>query len=582
MFIAASLLWLIACLWFPLTDTDIWWHLASAKLMVSAKAFLRADPFCQSSLGAPWADLHWGFQLLAYALWKLGGARALVMGKCFALAGALGCSLKPHLDRRTVPWLLPLAAFGLYHIRFFIDVRPLALTLLGLGIQYATVTAHLRGQLSRPWRILLPVQVAMVNIQGLYPLGPLLVSCLAAGEYAGRRWPALFSTVGMGMGTDFGTGKVPDLRSAQPSDRNRLGDSLRGSAPSLRPLYVTCAVLWSAGLLSPYGWRGFALPLSLLGRIAPMASNIFSSEIAENLPLSDLLRRDPGAALPFLFLGLAAALTFAFARPRLSLGHALLFLAFAALGGMAQRNLPLSLLAALMAAGHNLQVTLGRRYRDHGRNPALWAGWLSLSLIAFLYGPKLRAAWEYELPGSLETPFRFPSPAVDYLERHPVPGNIFNELRYGGYLEFRLFPGARAFVDGRMILRSADFYRDFLRAADHPGRFPEYRARYGFTHALLPISEDQRFLPLAAWLIREGGWSLLYCDGAAALLADTAFAGSAAGMPLDSLPPEHPLRRELGNRFDANPRLRALAIGNAVAFLQAAGRDRAAADLLRP
>jgi hypothetical protein len=161
------------------------------------------------------------------------------------------------------------------------------------------------------------------------------------------------------------------------------------------------------------------------------------------------------------------------------------------------------------------------------------------------------------------------------LEAHPLPGPIFNELRFGGYLEYRLFPQP-AFVDGRMILRSADFYRDFLAAADDPERFPEYRARYGFTHALLPIAEDARFLPLAAFLLRSG-WDLIYCDGASALLADPSL--KAGGMALDSLPPGHPIAVALRTRFAANPRLLGLASGYAEAFLRAAGKDRAASDL---
>lgn len=588
---AAGLAWLIACLWFPLTDTDIWWHLASAKLMWTDMTFLRRDPFCQSSLGAPWADLHWGFQILAYAAWKTGGAGALVAGKCMALAGALGFALRPHLDRRTLPWLVPLAAFGLYHVRFFIDVRPLAFTLLCLGIQYWAVAAHFRGGLRWPWAILIPAQVVLVNLQGLYPLGALLVSFLLAGEYAGRRRPSLFATW-------FAPAIADPIAKAEPMSK-------AGTIPSLRPLAFTCAALWGCGLISPYGWHGFTLPLSLLGRITPVASNIFSSEIAENLPLSDLLRRDPGAALPFLVFGLAVVLSFLGKSARISLGHALLFLGFAALGWMAQRNLPLSVLAGLMAAGHNLQVSLGEadRARSPGAAGAKGAdeslgglssrlgrtgragqfGWAALLAIVALYGPRIRSAWAYELPGSLQTPFRFPAPAVDFLERNPLRGPIFNELRYGGYLEFRLYPPKTAFVDGRMILRSAEFYREFLEAVDHPDRFPAYRARYGFTHALLPISEDPRFVPLAAYLLESLGWKLLYCDGASALLADdTILDGSAAAMELDSLPAGHPLPVSVHNRFAANPRLESMAIRNAARFLRSAGRGRAAADLAGP
>jgi hypothetical protein len=553
---AAALVWILACLWFPLTDTDIWWHLASAKLMWARKAFLRQDPFCLASLGAPWADLHWGFQCVAYAAWKAGGAKALVAGKCLAVAGALGFSLKPHLDRRTLPWLVPLAAFGVYHTRFFIDVRPLALTLLGLGIQYSAAQAFLRGGLRRPWLVMVPVQIAMVNIQGLYPLGAWLVTCLTLGEFLKRG---------------------------------------KSAAAGLRPLAWTCAALWSAGLISPYGLSGFKLPLSLLGRIAPVSSNIFSSQIAENLPFPDLLRHHPGQALPFLFLGLVVLYSFDRARAHTSPGHLLLFISFAGLGWMAQRNLPLAFLAGLMAAGRNLQVSMralpgeaGAVPEGKGRLPSRrsplpelagyldrlrpFAGWAGLAAVVLLYGNRVRAAWEYELPGNMETPFRFPAPAVAYLEAHPLPGMIFNELRYGGYLEFRLYPEKLSFVDGRMILRSADFYRDFLAVVDHPEGFAAYAARFGFTHCLLPISEDQRFLPLAAHLVRENGWRLLHCDGASVLLADPETFAAVQ-------PPVLPIKAAIHERFGANSRLESMAVQNAAGFLRAAGRDGAADTL---
>jgi hypothetical protein len=564
---AVALAWLWACLWYPLTDTDIWWHLAAAKLMWARGAFLRADPFCLSSLGAPWTDLHWGFQLLAYGAWKLGGARALVAGKCLATAGAFAFALRPHLHRRTWPWLIPLAAFGIYQVRFYIDVRPLALTLLGLGIQYAAVMAYLRGRSRRPWLAIVPVQIALANVQGLYPLGAVLVACLAAGEYAARILAARF----------------PGRGWAAPADQ----------AP-LRPLAWTCLAMGAAGFATPYGWAGFLLPFSLFGRIAPQAANIFSREIAENLPFAGLLARDPGAALPLLAFMLAVAYTFLRARSRPSPGHALLFLAFAGLGWMAQRNLPLAVLAGLMAAGRNLEVSLGAGGTGSGgRRAASPAGWAALAAVVLVYAPKLRAAWDYELPGAMETPFRFPGPAVGFLEAHPLPGNLFNELRYGGYIAFRLHPKL-AFVDGRMILRSGDFYRDFLEVADRPGNFGAYRAKHGLTHALLPIAEDQRFLPLAAHLLRSG-WALLYCDGAAVLLADPGILsggtgalrapadaiGSVRPFNLDSLPADHPLTAALRARFSANPRLQSLAAANAVLFLRAAGKARAAGDLAR-
>jgi hypothetical protein len=429
-----------------------------------------------------------------------------------------------------------------------------------LGIKYATVMAYLRGRSRRPYLILFPVQIMLANVQGLYPLGLILVGCLLAGEFLARRSGRL----------------APAWPEAEPVP--------------LRPLGWSLILMLAAGFATPYGWDGFRLPLALFARITPEASNIFSREIAENLPFPHLFASDP--ALATACVAWAAVVAWTFLGARIAAGPILMCLAFGGLGLMAQRNLPLAFLAGLMAAGRNLHVSLGDGSRRHPADAQAgadsvadsltekrlgWIGWVALLAVAAAFGPRLRSAWAYELPGSPVTPFRVPVAAVEFLAAHPLPGPIFNELRFGGYLEYRLFPQP-AFVDGRMILRSGDFYRDFLAAVDRPERFPEYRARYGFTHALLPIAEDARFLPLAAFLLRSG-WDLLYCDGAAALLADPAL--GAGGMALDSIASEHPLPTSLRTRFAANPRLLRLADGYAQAFLVAAGKERAARDLDR-
>jgi hypothetical protein len=533
-------IWIIACVWFPLTDTDIWWHLASAKLLWAHQAILRTDPFSQVSQGAPWADLHWGFQLLAFGFWKLAGNIGLVGGKSLALTVAFALAVAPHWNRRTAFLLAPLVAFGIYQIRFYLDVRPLVLTLLILAAQYAVMIWHFQGRFQRPWWLVVPLQVMLVNTQGLFPLGAFLVTCLLMGEWISR----------------------------SPAERR--------SWPAFIPLVLTSASLWLSGFVSPYGWAGFKLPLALIGRIAPLPGNIFSSEIAENQPFLNLVKNDVGLAIPFVAL-LAFVLYTFYGRPWKSwFGQGLFFGACLILGLMAVRNLPLALFAGLMVAGHNLSksthanISLSRA-----------SGLTAFAFIVFLYIPDLRRAWSFELSGSLETPFRFPSLGVDYLAAHPLEGNIFNELRYGGYLEYRLFPKKLAFVDGRMILRSADFYRNFLRAVDHPENFPSYQHEYSLTHALLPISEDRRYLPLAAYLLREEKWVLLHCDGASALLAAPEL-GVSLALPLDSLPLEHPIQIEVHKRFHANLKLQALAKNNVSDLLGMAGFPRAARDIAAP
>jgi hypothetical protein len=62
--------------WFPIADTDLWWHLAAGRELWEQGRWLAQDPFCSSTLGLPWLNIHWLFQLCAYALYSAGGPLA--------------------------------------------------------------------------------------------------------------------------------------------------------------------------------------------------------------------------------------------------------------------------------------------------------------------------------------------------------------------------------------------------------------------------------------------------------------------------------------------------------------------------
>src|SRR4029079_18829484 len=66
----------------PLSDGDLWWHLAAGREIVRTHALPVVDTFSSGAAGRPWIDVHWGFQLAAYGVHAVGGLRALVMLKC--------------------------------------------------------------------------------------------------------------------------------------------------------------------------------------------------------------------------------------------------------------------------------------------------------------------------------------------------------------------------------------------------------------------------------------------------------------------------------------------------------------------
>jgi hypothetical protein len=88
--LAAALAAYVAC--FAVMDTDIWWHLAAGRLMVEERRWLFTDPFAADTLGRPWVDVHWLFQVLVYLLHRWGGVVAWACAPCApGWRGRCGC-----------------------------------------------------------------------------------------------------------------------------------------------------------------------------------------------------------------------------------------------------------------------------------------------------------------------------------------------------------------------------------------------------------------------------------------------------------------------------------------------------------
>lgn len=507
-------LFALACAIFPVTDTDVWWHLSAGRWMWEHGSIPRFDPFCLSSLGKPWLDAQWGFQLLVYGLWNLGGVPALVLAKAAAVAAIFALSLARGWTSKSAPFLFALGVFAAFHARHLADIRPVWITALGLAVQYRVLRDHLDARAASgrgiPWIPLLLAQFVMVQMQGLHWLGPAQYAVMLAAA---------------------------------------------GARPK-RAEFLTGAALALACLANPYGLRGALFPLQLFARILPAGGNVFSSEVAENVPFWRWLFENPSAALPFVGMGVVGGGLLAWTRARGLRVETALFLMYALLGALAQRNLVFFVLGFLWVSARAIPaLTREARPGAARRAAALFVGAWGVASVAG-HAFDLRESGRWELPGSWETPFRFPSGATAYLRAHPLRGPMFNEMRHGGYLGWHLGPEVRPFIDGRMILHDAAFMREFLGLFDHPERFEDYHRRHGISIVVLPIGEDDRYLPLAASLAADGAWTLLYCDGADVLVARPE-AWSAASAPARWTP--HAGADAAEARFGANPWLLARA-----------------------
>ncbi|HXH49222.1 MAG TPA: hypothetical protein VNM47_07735 [Terriglobia bacterium] len=102
----------------------------------------------------------------------------------------------------------------------------------------------------------------------------------------------------------------------------------------------------------------------------------------------------------------------------------------------------------------------------------------------------------------------FPVEAVDYLRQHSVPGPMYNDYGFGGYLLWALGPEHKVFIDGRGdFYEQAGVFSDYISVQDvHPNALAILQT-YRVNSCII-----QRTSPLATLLRARSDWKEIYKD----------------------------------------------------------------------
>lgn len=498
--------------WFPITDTDIWWHLASARAMLLQGGFLQADPFSFTPSVSPWLNLHWLYQLLVYFVHHFTGLYGLVFLKALFFGAAFSLNFLVITERRHT--LFRVAIFGVFafQVRFLMLDRPVMLTLLFIAVFLFSLERFRHDGRIKWLALLLMIQVVWINSQGLSAIGLAIAGCY-------------------------------------------LIEALFEKRKEWRKLLGWFSLLLVCGLLNPYGWKGLILPLRLFHRILPAQANAYSMNISENVPLIHLPPGDVHFALTAVLMLVLLSFGFWLNRRILRLSHLLLSFSFAFLAFLALRNVLLFVFIGLFVLNH-LVSTLPEEPKRRWifiRN----SSWVFLALLI-----GLQARMLYDCRGLRGlSPFRIPDlKLIEFLKTHPIQGNCFNGDRYGGYLSWMLYPPKKNFIDGRFTIKPVEVFDEYFRALDYPQSFPGLVEKYGITHVLLPISVFERYFPLTHYLKESPVWQLVYMDGSSVLFVKKE---SASGLPeinTKNIEQIEQVKIEISKQWEKNTRVRDEAI----------------------
>ena len=505
---------------FPLTDTDIWWHLACAREWVTTWTPVRE----------PVVNVHEFFQQIVAFVYNLGGARLLVAFKAILWGIVFALFLWPSVRRSqdnvianpvgVKQSILPFAIFLviLFIFRYQFEMRPVLFSLIFLGVYwnllpwlFITVgTSHYvrdkktniaKAKMAAVAIAILSIQWFWCKFQGLYILGLLFAVAVFSFEF--EVWNMV-------------------VWSWKKLDYKRYWGQL-----------AFIAFMLVMPFLHQDDPRLFVYPVELFDRLLGLSPSaaVFASEIAENRsPITLLIAGENVLQSALMIVLVLAGIVLAVFRwysqkspyssgrlmwQREERTEAILscrlqpfcLVVTAALALIAERNFVLFLpvfFAVVLKTFGSVRTPLGSANRPLPTVYFLFP----IILIAFLFGLWVKSLLAYD---SMVAYQRVPVAAAEWMKSHPHSGRLFNDDRAGGYLAF-VNPSDSTYIDGRFILKTAEFFENYLRYAEAPRVFLHEAEMQNIDRVVLPLRYYARWDKLLSALDSAENWHVAYRD----------------------------------------------------------------------
>jgi hypothetical protein len=448
-----------------LLDPDTWWHLKVGQQILAERRWPTADAYSFTVAGNHWMAYEWLGEVVMGLSARAGGLRAPTM-LLVGLSAALLLLLYSYATLRSgnckaafvaCAVLLPEAAA-------FFTLRPQLLGYIFVLITMICLEQFRRGRRWVLWALPL-LFLLWVNTHGTFVFGLLILGLSWAGGQVefrkgglvARRWTAVESR-------------------------------------QLAWVLLLCVLVLP---LTPYGTRLAAYPLQI-----SLSQPVSIANIQEWQPLAFSL------FLGKLFLGLL--LVFFLVQLMFPIHYRwedvilLLFAIFAACTHLRFILLFLVFFVPLLAMLLARWLPAYDRAKDRFVLNAVLIACVAVGIVA-----------RFPSRGELRdlTARRYPQQAVGYIRQHPVPGRMFNEYGWGGYLIWSLSPERKVFIDGRAdIYEEAGVLSDYLSISWLDPQTLFLLRKYGIEACL--VRHDA---PLGTFLAALPDWERVYADKVSAL-----------------------------------------------------------------
>ncbi len=453
---------------FCVVDLDIWWHVKVGDWIAEHLAVPHSGIFSRTAANRPWAAYSWGYEILlsrAYKWFGLMGGGVFGVVETLAVGYAVFWMVHKLSQNFWKSWAL--AIVTCYSFLFSLMPRPVFFSILLFTVMLTPLLEADRSGNVRLLYWLPPVFVVWANFHIQFVYG-LAVLGLYVGVRVLRRW-------------------------APPNVTQFLADDSELPLPQTGMIAALCVLATCVG---PYSFH-------LYGVIYGYTKSKFAYVIIKELqPLSFR------SWMHFAELFLTAAGFFAVGWRRKIDPFRLALLCVATV--VAYRTMRDAWFIVIPAAACIAESMRREEECERGENALERVGLaIAVALLIALFARNSDFS-QRGLDRAISQ--RLPVNAVNYLRANPLPGPLYNDLDWGGFLIWYL-PQYPVAVDGRNDLYGDDMDRMFFNTqnADDYANDP-YLSEAGCV--LL-----QKKVPLAAALNNDPRYQLVYEDGIAVLFA---------------------------------------------------------------
>jgi hypothetical protein len=453
------------------TDSDLGRHLTLGTYMLDARSIPTRNILSSTMASQPRPPYEWLAQILFAVSNRLLGLDGVVLLSSVVIATAFYVVFADSFERSRMPLLaLAMSSWAAIASSLHWLTRPHIFSFLLFALWIRSLESVRRNAPAASWH-LPALMLIWANTHGGFVFGFLAWAAYLAGSIC---------------------------------EAHRS----RGLSQVTSRLLIAGVVSLVASTITPAGWNNWQAVLE------NRSFYILGQTAETTMPaLADV------ATWPFFCL-LALAIVLLFSeRSRTDPAHALLLIGLGASSLAVARNIPFFVIAAAPVLSDLMGVLLGhvppwsRIEQQFANLEARFVGFILPAIVTIVTACSV--AYRDKTQGGQIFGYNsrtYPVAAVAWLQDHEIEGNMLNDINWGGYLLYELWPAKRVFIDSQTDFYGESFVRTYEATVLGLPGWEDTLAQYDVAWAILPSSS-----PLATLLASNSAWTIAFEDDTASI-----------------------------------------------------------------